>query len=130
MDAPAASNGTMAPMNTKEMLSDEELAAQASLWRTRALQGEFEARGIAHELEREMRRRAGAPAVDVHLAPADIDHLPARRIFRLGIPAAERLIDGANDHEQNQQGQQAQKYALHPAPDPRPASHFRHSALP
>lgn len=62
------------PMNTKEMLSDEELAAQASLWRTRALQGEFEARGIAHELEREMRRRAGAPRTNydtLELRPLD-----------------------------------------------------------
>ena len=74
MDAPVASNGTMAPMNTKEMLSDEELAAQASLWRTRALQGEFDARGIAHELEREMRRRAGAPMTNydtLDLRPLD-----------------------------------------------------------
>lgn len=74
MDAPVASNGTMAPMNTKEMLSDEELAAQASLWRTRALQGQFEARGIAHELEREMRRRAGAPMTNydtLDLRPLD-----------------------------------------------------------
>lgn len=48
-------------MTTKEMLSDEELGALASQWRRKALQGELDARGIAHEFETEMRRRAGAP---------------------------------------------------------------------
>lgn len=48
-------------MVMKEMLSDEELAVKANEWRQRALQGELDARGIAHELERELRRRAGAP---------------------------------------------------------------------
>ena len=36
-------------MTMKEMLSDEELEAQANQWRRRALQGELHARGIAQE---------------------------------------------------------------------------------
>ncbi|RUR67495.1 hypothetical protein EJP67_10515 [Variovorax guangxiensis] len=51
-------------MTMKEMLSDEELGAQAGQWRKRALQGDLHARGIAHELEREMRRRCGAPSTN------------------------------------------------------------------
>lgn len=43
-----------------EQLSDEDLAREAVEWRRRALHGEQEARGIAHELEREIIRRAGA----------------------------------------------------------------------
>lgn len=49
------------PMTTKQTLSDEVLSAMAIEWRRKALQGEWHARGIAHELETEMRRRAGAP---------------------------------------------------------------------
>ena len=44
-----------------ETLPDEELGAQATEWRRRALQGELHARGIAHQLEAELRRRAGVP---------------------------------------------------------------------
>ncbi len=40
-------------------LQDDELMAQAREWRRRALRGEKDARGIAHELEREVRRRTG-----------------------------------------------------------------------
>jgi hypothetical protein len=43
-----------------EQLSDEELAREAFEWRRRALGGEHAANGVAHELERELRRRAGA----------------------------------------------------------------------
>jgi hypothetical protein len=51
----------MAGMPTDpESLSDEELAQQAAAWRRRALQGEQEANGHAHVLERELRRRQGA----------------------------------------------------------------------
>lgn len=53
--------GTILPMETKELLSDEELGHLASQWRRKALQGDLHARGIAHEYESEMRRRAGAP---------------------------------------------------------------------
>jgi len=45
-------------------LQDEELMAQAREWRLRALRGEKEARGMAHELEHEVRRRFGNPKAD------------------------------------------------------------------
>ena len=54
-------DGTIPGMTSKEMLTDEELGVLASEWRMKALQGDLHARGIAHEYEREMRRRAGAP---------------------------------------------------------------------
>jgi len=38
-------------------LQDDDLLAQAREWRQRALRGEKDARGFAHELEREVRRR-------------------------------------------------------------------------
>jgi len=41
-------------------LHDEELMAQAREWRQWALRGDKNARGIAHELEREVRRRFSA----------------------------------------------------------------------
>ena len=44
-------------MNITE-LSDDDLAELAREWRRRSLRGEREARGTAHELEREMRRRS------------------------------------------------------------------------
>ena len=40
---------------------DEALSALATEWRKKALEGDPQARGIAHELETELRRRAGAP---------------------------------------------------------------------
>lgn len=46
-------------------LQGEELIAQAREWRQRALRGEREARGMAHELEREARRRFCMPRNDV-----------------------------------------------------------------
>lgn len=48
-------------MNAKQELPDEALSAMAIEWRRKALEGDFRARGIAHELETELRRRAGAP---------------------------------------------------------------------
>jgi len=54
----------MAPAMEIQELQDEELMAQAHEWRLRALRGEKEARGIAHELEREVRRRFGNPKAD------------------------------------------------------------------
>lgn len=38
-------------------LSDEDLVARAKEWRLRALRGDKDARGAAHELECELRRR-------------------------------------------------------------------------
>lgn len=46
-------------------LQDDELIAQARERRQRALRGERDARGMAHELEREVRRRFGAPRNDM-----------------------------------------------------------------
>lgn len=46
-------------MTQTEKLSDEELRRRAAEWRRRALQGDLYARGIAHELETEVRRRNG-----------------------------------------------------------------------
>ncbi|WP_147400506.1 hypothetical protein [Acidovorax cavernicola] len=40
-------------------LDETSLAAHAAEWRRRALRGEKQARGIAHALEAEMRRRFG-----------------------------------------------------------------------
>lgn len=48
-------------MTTKQELPDEVLSTMAIEWRKKALEGELHARGIAHELETELRRRAGAP---------------------------------------------------------------------
>ncbi|WP_440534626.1 hypothetical protein [Variovorax sp. YR566] len=47
-------------MTTKQEFPDEALSAMAILWRRKALEGDLHARGIAHELETELRRRAGA----------------------------------------------------------------------
>lgn len=47
-------------MTTKQELPDEVLSEMAIEWRRKALEGERHARGIAHELETELRRRAGA----------------------------------------------------------------------
>lgn len=44
-----------------QKLQDEELIAQAREWRRRALRGERDARGKAHELELEVRHRFGTP---------------------------------------------------------------------
>ena len=55
-------------------LQDEELTAQAREWRLRALRGEKEARGMAHELEREVRRRFGTSRSD---APQPLPEVPA-----------------------------------------------------
>lgn len=47
-------------MTMKQELPDEVLSAMAVEWRRKALKGDHQARGIAHELETELRRRAGA----------------------------------------------------------------------
>jgi len=56
----------MAPAMEIREPQDEELMAQAREWRVRTLRGEKEARGMAHELEREVRRRFGNPKADAH----------------------------------------------------------------
>ncbi len=49
--------GTMTLAMDLRELTDDELMAQAREWRQRALRGEKDARGFAHELECEVRRR-------------------------------------------------------------------------
>lgn len=48
-------------MTARQELPDEALSAMATEWRRKALGGDLHARGIAHELETELRRRVGAP---------------------------------------------------------------------
>lgn len=49
---------------TKQEQSVETLSAMATEWRRKALEGQLHARGIAHELETELRRRVGAPSTN------------------------------------------------------------------
>jgi hypothetical protein len=54
-------------------------------WRRRALQGDLHARGVAHQLETELRRRAGAPFPDydtLDLRPLELRQ-ERRRWWRL-----------------------------------------------
>ncbi|MDR6524357.1 hypothetical protein J2789_007068 [Variovorax paradoxus] len=85
--ASARERGTIAVMTTRQLqtLSDEELGAQALEWRRRALQGEWHARGIAHEFESEMRRRTGAPTSNydsLDLRPLELRAAAQRRWWR------------------------------------------------
>ncbi|WP_395321887.1 hypothetical protein [Variovorax sp. UC74_104] len=67
-------------MTETETLPDEELGAQATQWRRRALQGDLHARGIAHQLEAELRRRAGALPPDYEML--DLRLLEHRQVKR------------------------------------------------
>lgn len=49
--------GTMVSAMDLRELQDDDLLAHAREWRQRALRGEKDARGFAHELECEVRRR-------------------------------------------------------------------------
>lgn len=62
----------MPPMTETPDTNDAGLAEQAAQWRRRALQGDKRARGVAHELETEMRRRLG----DSVARPVDLDTRP------------------------------------------------------
>ncbi len=53
--------------------------AQAREWRRRALQGEKDARGIAHELEREVRRRTALATSDEDAPTLDTRPLAIRQ---------------------------------------------------
>jgi hypothetical protein len=48
-------------MTEIEELDNASLGELAATWRRRALQGERQARGVAHALEIELRRRMGGP---------------------------------------------------------------------
>lgn len=50
-------------MTETEKLPNEELGRRTAEWRKRALQGDVSARGIAHEMEAELRRRSGASSL-------------------------------------------------------------------
>jgi len=52
--------GTMAFTMDTKALQDDELMALAREWRQRALRGEKDARGMAHELERAVHYRFGS----------------------------------------------------------------------
>lgn len=64
---PATHGQNRSTMNTQD-LQDEELVTLAQEWRQRALRGDKNARGIAHELERAVRQRFG-PAQDGAVRP-------------------------------------------------------------
>jgi len=68
-------DATMEPQD----LQDHELKAQAHEWRARALRGDKKARGIAHELEREVRRRFSTPANDTIYDGLDLRPLEQRQ---------------------------------------------------
>ena len=61
--------GKMKPSMDIRELHDDDLLAQAKAWRQRALRGEKDARGFAHELECEVRRRFPRNEVPHTLAP-------------------------------------------------------------
>ncbi len=63
-------------MTTINELSDDELALYAKDWRQRALRGDKAARGVAHALETEFRRRGGSSLIRV--AVDDLDTRPTR----------------------------------------------------
>lgn len=68
-------------MTTTQELPDEALSAMAAEWRRKALKGDLQARGIAHELETELRRRAGAPFTNydtLDLRPLETRSAPRR----------------------------------------------------
>ena len=67
-------------MTTQQELPDEVLSTMATEWRRKALAGDLHARGIAHELERELRRRAGAPFTSYDTL--DLRPLEARTVRR------------------------------------------------
>ena len=56
--------------------TDDELLAQAHDWRRRALHGDKNARGMAHAMETEIRRRVGNPKTS--FAALDTRPLAAR----------------------------------------------------
>lgn len=68
----------MSSMLEMTALSDEVLVAMAHEWRVRALRGEKVARGPAHELEAEVRRRRGRSPVESTLDDLDTRPLAAR----------------------------------------------------
>jgi len=74
-------------MTTQQELPDEVLSTMATEWRRKALAGDLHARGIAHELETELRRRAGAPLTNydtLDLRPLEARTARRRRWWPFG----------------------------------------------
>ena len=71
------------PMDIRE-LQDDDLLAQAREWRQRALRGEKDARGLAHELECEVRRRF--PRSEAPRALTPIHRLGAMPVGEQALP--------------------------------------------
>lgn len=63
--------GTIVPKMDISELQDQELTASAREWRNRALRGEKDARGMAHALEQELRRRSGPHPINDNLESLD-----------------------------------------------------------
>lgn len=74
-----ASPGTIISTMEINELPDDELMAQAREWRLRALRGEKDARGMAHELERELRQRTRLQAGNEGSVAQGRAALPMRR---------------------------------------------------
>ena len=64
--------GTIGGMTEITELNDDDLTRYAREWRQRSLRGDKQARGIAHALETELRRRGQASAP----APFELDTRP------------------------------------------------------
>ncbi|MGJ7538545.1 MULTISPECIES: hypothetical protein [unclassified Variovorax] len=89
-------------MMDSEILPDEELGARAAEWRKRALRGDLHARGVAHQLEAELRRRSGAAfpdydtldlrALEHRQQSRSMDNWKAMGLFALGITGLMLLI--------------------------------------
>ena len=67
------SDGTIRGMTEITELNDDDLTRYAQEWRQRALRGDKEARGVAHALETELRRRGQTTSP----APFELDTRPA-----------------------------------------------------
>lgn len=78
----------MLPAMDIQALPDEELVARATEWRQRALRGEREARGFAHELECEARRRFGSPKSN---APAELPVIGLLGVLPVNQPQRRRF---------------------------------------
>ncbi len=63
--------GTIVPKMDISELQDQELTASAREWRNRALRGEKDARGMAHALELELRRRSGPQPINENVQTLD-----------------------------------------------------------
>ncbi|MNT37334.1 hypothetical protein D3C72_1734690 [compost metagenome] len=88
-------------------LDNDELLAQAKEWRLKALRGERDARGLAHELEGEVRRRI--PSTYVPLVPAPVGELrvalgPQKGRRRFGDLCTKSLLHGISQTQKPHEG--------------------------